>query len=249
MNRNKQDLFSKEYFEEGKGLEKKRVYNWESTRLYFEVIANSINSTFKPQRILDIGCAKGYLVYLFNEQGIDAYGVDISSYAISKAPEEIKDKLYTLDIEEENLPFPDNLFDLITIVEVLEHLNSFEHLIKEIKRILKKNGYILITTPTPKGRYAKADETHINVQSRRFWVELFNKDNLILVNNIWHSFKATFLKEFKKIMPENPPSTKISAVLMKMGKIGNAIRNNIVPYIEYSSPFRSNEILLFKKVE
>lgn len=250
MHRNKHDLFNREYFEEGNGLTKKRIYNWETTRLIFNVIASCISKSIKPKRVLDIGCAKGYLVYILQELGINAYGVDISSYAISRAPEPIRGKLSVLDIEEDKFPFPDNHFDLVTVLEVVEHLNSFEHFIKETNRILHKNGYVLITTPTPMGRSAKADKTHINVKPRRFWVELFNKHSFILVwDDLWHNFKVTFLQEFKKIMPENPPSTNISKILLKMGKIGQSVRNNLVPYLDYFSFFRSDEIMLFRKVK
>jgi len=185
-----------------------------------------------------------------NKVGIDSFGVDVSIYAISEAPEPIKDQLRVLDIEEDTFPFPERHFDIITILEVVEHLNCFEHLIKETGRILNKSGYVLITTPTPGGRGAKVDKTHVNVQPRRFWVELFNKHGFILVrDNTWINFKAAFLKEFKNIMPVNPPSTKISATLMKMGKIGNYIRTNSIPFIDYFSFLRSNEILLFRKAD
>lgn len=245
---NRQDLFGSEYFEEGQGLENKRVYNYENTKLYFQVIADSINNTIRPQRSLDIGCAKGYLVCLLNELNIDAYGVDMSSYAISCAPEKIRDRLKILDIEEDNFPFPDSHFDLIIILETLEHLASFEHLLFEIRRILNNGGHILITTPAPQGRNAKVDHTHINVQPKKFWIELFNKFGFVLVrDDLWRCFKAAFLAEFKKVMPQNPPSTNISRMLLKMGKMGGAIRNNFLPYIDYFFPLRSNEILLFKK--
>lgn len=249
MYKNKQYLFGKEYFEEGEGLRSKRVYNWETTEVIFRVIANSLNDTFRPKRILDIGCAKGYLVYLLQELGIDAYGVDISFYAVSCAPEEVKDKLYALDIEQENFPFPDNHFDMIILIAILEHLDHFDILLNRIKNILRDKGYVFVIVPTPWGRYATADKTHINVQPKRYWVQLFNKSGFILVkNDIWHHFKIKFLKELKRAMSKIPPSTKISSILKNMGTLGNGIRNNLIPYIDYFSPFRSNEIMVFKKI-
>lgn len=249
MRKNTQDLFGKEYFEDGKNSNYKRGYSCNSTYLHFQVIANSLNKTIKPRIALDIGCAKGYLVYLLNNIGINSYGVDVSNYAISHGQAEIKEKLYALDIEKDIFLFPDASFDLIILLEVLEHLNNFDHLLNEIKRLLKKDGYALISTPPPHGRGAKNDKTHINLHPKKFWVELFNRFGLILVkDDVWRYFKKIFLEELKKIMPENHPSTKISLILMKMGWYGNFIRNNLFPYLDHFSPLRSGEILLFRKI-
>jgi len=250
MKLNNQDVFGKGYFEEGQGLKEKKAYSWENKGLYFKVVARAVCHAFVPEKVLDIGCAKGYLVSLLDESGVDAYGVDVSSYAISCAPEKIKNKLFALDISKKRFPFPDNLFDLIIILEVVEHLNSFEHLSGEIRRTLKPGGHLLLTTPTPWGRHAKADKTHINVRPRRFWIKLFRKNGLAITSDkTWRCFKARFLKEFKESMPGNPASTRISEMLIKMGPLGNRIRNNIIPYLDYFSPLRSDEILFFKKVK
>ena len=250
MRENKQNLFGKEYFEGGKNSNFKKGYNWDSAYFHLRPIANSLNKTIKPRTALDIGCAKGYLVYLLNSIGINSYGVDVSNYAVSQARAEIKEKLYVLDIEEDTFPFPEARFDLIILLEVLEHLNNFDHLLNEITRLLSKDGYVVISTPPPHGRGAKNDKTHINLHPKKFWVELFNRCGLILVkDDVWRYFKKTFLEELIKIMPENPPSTKISLILTKMGWCGNFIRNNVFPYIDYFSPLRSGEILLFRKIE
>lgn len=247
---NKQNVFNKEYFEESKGLLNKRVYNCNNTALFFRVMTNTISNTIKPENALDIGCAKGYLVDMLNQSGIDAYGIDLSDYAISQASDTIKSKLYTLDIEKEKLPFADNYFDLITIIGVLEHLYSFEHVMEEIERVIKKNGYVFVIVPTPDRRSAKTDKTHINVQFRRCWVNLFKKYGLILINDsLRHNFNKVFLREFKNIMSEIPPTNILSKILIKIGAPGNLIRNRFVPYIHFFSLLRTDEILLFKKID
>ncbi len=74
----------------------------------------------KPHRVLEVGCAKGFLVRRFRRRGIDAYGVDISRYAIGSAPDDIKPYVSVADILE--LPFAANSFDLVLCMETLEHL-------------------------------------------------------------------------------------------------------------------------------
>jgi len=60
MNKDKQYLFGKEYFEEVVGFKNKKIYNWENTELYFSILVNVINRVLRPNSALDIGCAKGY---------------------------------------------------------------------------------------------------------------------------------------------------------------------------------------------
>ncbi len=246
----KEELFGKEYFEEGKGLKSKRVYNWENMAVFFKVISDAIINVIKPAAVLDVGCAKGYLVSLLNEYGIDAYGVDISSYAVSMSQGNIKNKLKVVDIEKDSMPFTDSQFDLVVILEVLEHLSRFDHLLNEAKRIVKKGGHILITTPSPWGRHARADATHISVHKRSFWIELFRRHGLLLVradDALWRDFKSAFLKRFNKEMDSNLPSTVIAKIFIRMGKIGKSIRNNLFPWVDFFSPLCSDQILLFKK--
>ena len=65
----------------------------------------------KKDKILDIGCAKGFLVKDFIDKGIDAYGIDISRYALSEAPKQIKKKVFLGNAK--RIPFNDNTFKLV----------------------------------------------------------------------------------------------------------------------------------------
>jgi len=52
-----------------------------------------------------------------------------------------------LDLEKESLPFEDKMFDLVTLLEVIEHIRNKKHLLSEIHRVLKVNGHLVVTTP------------------------------------------------------------------------------------------------------
>src|SRR5438876_6258223 len=54
---------------------------------------------------------------------------------------------FGLDLEKEDLPIEDNSFDLVTLLEVIEHINHKKHLLSEIYRVLKDNGHLIVTTP------------------------------------------------------------------------------------------------------
>jgi SAM-dependent methyltransferase len=223
-------------------------YNDRSALLFAGIVGKALQEAARPRRTIDIGCAKGYLVNYLYSLGIDAYGLDISIHAISCADQQIKERLFVVDAEEGPLPFPDNYADLISALEVLEHLQSFKWITSEIRRILQKGGYLLISTPNPYGRFAKMDPTHISVKPRRYWAGLFAKEGFIPAEqSVWETFRMAFLREFRKAMQQNPPTTKISAMLQRMGSAGCALRS-LFPYIDYFSPLRSDEILLLKKL-
>lgn len=99
----------------------------------------------KYDNYLDIGCGNGNLaIYLsknFNIKNI--FALDKSQFINFKHP--INFKYWDLNILP--LPFDDGTFDLITCIEVIEHIENYFALIREIKRILKPNGIAFITTP------------------------------------------------------------------------------------------------------
>jgi SAM-dependent methyltransferase len=72
--------------------------------------------------VLDIGCAKGYLVYVLRLRGIEAFGVDWSQYALDNAYPDARPYLERASATD--LPFPDKHFAVATSFDVLEHLNN-----------------------------------------------------------------------------------------------------------------------------
>jgi len=101
----------------------------------------------KPgDKVLDIGCGKGFLLYDLSiaVPGIEVKGIDISSYAVENAKEEIKDKLIVGNAT--SLPFEDNEFDLVISLNTLHNLpcDMLEKALKEMERVGKKNKYLVV---------------------------------------------------------------------------------------------------------
>jgi len=153
-----------------------RGYSFAKTRPYFSLIAKTLIRMFKPQQMLDVGCAKGYLVHIFREFGVDSYGIDISEYALSSAPEEVQGNLLKVNIDHERLPFESGVFDLITCLDVVEHLTNNDQAISEMRRVLKTDGALYISVPSKLadsllGIIAARDPSHINIRSKDSWIE------------------------------------------------------------------------------
>jgi len=110
----------------------------------------SFKKYIKPDdKILDLGCGNGRLVELF-EDSINYIGVDNCQPLIAKARDRYKDRkgvrFMVADIA--NLPFTDNEFDVIFFIATLHHIPSLilrQKAIKEIKRILKSGGILIMT--------------------------------------------------------------------------------------------------------
>jgi len=100
----------------------------------------------KNSSILDIGCAKGFMLYDFQRHipGISIQGIDISTYAIENAKEEVKSQLQVANAI--NLPFEDNTFDLVISISTLHNLEKVDmkQAIKEIMRVTKKDAFITL---------------------------------------------------------------------------------------------------------
>lgn len=97
-------------------------------------------------RILDVGCGKGFLLYEFTRSvpGISISGVDISTYAIEHAKEEIRP--FVQHGNAIDLPYEDNSFDLVISLTTLHNLYCYdlEKALKEIERVGKTNKYIVV---------------------------------------------------------------------------------------------------------
>ncbi|MBF0559232.1 MAG: class I SAM-dependent methyltransferase [Nitrospirae bacterium] len=97
-------------------------------------------------KILDIGCGKGFLLFDFTKvvPGIDVTGIDISDYAIRNSKEEIRDRLMVCNATQ--LPFPDKSFDFVYSINTLHNLHCYDldKALREMERVAKKHKYICV---------------------------------------------------------------------------------------------------------
>jgi ubiquinone/menaquinone biosynthesis C-methylase UbiE len=98
------------------------------------------------EKILDSGCGNGRLFLALKEKNVDYYGVDFSEKLIEIAKKNYPEGKF-LVANCLNLPFPENFFDKVYSIAVLHHIPSKKFRIlylKEIKRVLKKNGIFFL---------------------------------------------------------------------------------------------------------
>lgn len=102
-------------------------------------------AALSAKKILDLGCGDGTRLGLLKTNA-EKVGVDISDYGIKKARKEYKNvEFIKADID--NLPFPDENFDLVYSMFVLEHVQNPEKAIDEAIRVLEKGGKLILAAP------------------------------------------------------------------------------------------------------
>jgi methionine biosynthesis protein MetW len=98
--------------------------------------------------LLDIGCGNGGITAVLREamRSKEAYGVEVSPEGVSLANQK-GIKAYETDVSNSKLPFKDGFFDVVFCGEVIEHLFDPDFLLKELQRVLKSEGILILTTP------------------------------------------------------------------------------------------------------
>lgn len=134
---------------------------WE---IFFGRVADEIVRSLRPRTVFDAGCAIGFLVEALWDRGVEAHGRDISDFAIDQIRPDVRSYCSVGSITD---PI-DGSFDLVTCIEVLEHIpapeamRAIEHLASVADRVL------FSSTPTD------FDEpTHVNVHPAIYWIRAF----------------------------------------------------------------------------
>jgi SAM-dependent methyltransferase len=159
--------FDAYYFAHGCGRPYQRDEEWLK---FFGSIAERIVSDIQPHTVLDTGCAMGFLVEALRDRGVEAYGVDISEYAIQNVIPDLQPYCWVGSVIE---AFPRS-YDLIVCIEVLEHLKPREAE-KALENICRHTDDVLFSS-TP---FDYKEATHFNVQPPEHWAELFARQGFL----------------------------------------------------------------------
>jgi len=135
-----------------------------------------------PRAYLDVGCAMGFYVERLASLGWQAFGVDISEYAVEQG--RLRGVEGLLVGRADDLPYADDSFDFVTSIDVIEHVDagSAAAMVEEIRRVLRPGGLSFVATPnfvsnqywnryTP--GFVDRDATHVNYLSAHSLRALF----------------------------------------------------------------------------
>jgi ubiquinone/menaquinone biosynthesis C-methylase UbiE len=98
-------------------------------------------------RILDVGCGPAFIGDKFRESDLEYFGLDISQYMIRECVNYYcENTMFHFVLGSiEYLPFPDNYFDAVLCLGVLEYVRDEQNALEEITRVLKPQGLFIVT--------------------------------------------------------------------------------------------------------
>jgi len=124
-------------------------YEWESDFENMFYIFDKNLSKCMPSNILDVGCNDGSrtvrIANYFKVSLDNVYGIDYNDELIRSCKKMFN--VVNIDLETDDLPYENNVFDLVICNQVLEHLKRYAEVLKDIIRVTKKRGYIVIGIP------------------------------------------------------------------------------------------------------
>ena len=165
--------FNREYYEDGvkQKLSGYQNYRWMPTRSIPEAI--DIVNTFDFKSCVDYGCAKGFLVRALRILGKEAYGEDISEYAINSSDKSIRDFLSAPNM---------NTYDLLIAKDILEHVTE-ENLPQLLQIFTRKSKQFFFVIPLGDDnlfriREYEVDITHVTKKDEEWWMNMFDKNGI-----------------------------------------------------------------------
>jgi SAM-dependent methyltransferase len=166
---------------------------------FFADVADGIITQFAPTSVLDVGCAKGFLVEALRNRGVQAWGIDVSEYAISEVDDSVR-QYCAASGAEADLPggFPAR-FELVTCIETLEHLPD-DTLQPAIANLCRWSDRILFSS-TPDDF---AEVSHLNVQPPERWAAWFAAHGLVRDFDADPSFLTAWAVAYHRVPPTLP---------------------------------------------
>ncbi len=140
------NLLAREYYEMRKG--KNGINDFFNTNLEMPTTLKVLG-TVKNKKVLDLGCGPGFYVKILTQKGAKVRGIDISEESIKIAQEENPNIEFKIGDITKKFPYKDSEFDVVLATLIFDHIEDWNIFLKEIKRILKKDGILVFSTYNP----------------------------------------------------------------------------------------------------
>ncbi|HOC20099.1 MAG TPA: glycosyltransferase [Anaerolineae bacterium] len=180
------EIYDAYYYMHGCGIPYERTDSWLQA---FGNIADCIIRDINPNTVLDAGCALGLLVESLRRREVEAYGIDISEYAIRHVHPEFRPYCWVGSITE---PFP-RKYDLIVSIEVVEHMLP-EQAEAAIANLCQHSDDVLFSSSPLDYK----EITHFNVHPLEYWGMLFAKHGFYRDVDFDASFITPWAIRFRK---------------------------------------------------
>lgn len=249
INKLKKNLIK--YYSEELGLDdiEKRInkrINRDRGKKHINKLSSFIN--LKDRKILDVGAGWGEFAFEARKKGAKIYGIEPDKELLKISNLLLGGKLISEGYAEK-IQFKNNFFDIIICCYVLEHVNNWKQAIKEMMRVLKKNGYLYLCVPN----YLFPYEGHYKIKwfpmmpkfLGRLYLKLIGRKPEFL-NHINYTNSWSLLRELKKYNVEIKNISK-EEVISSL-KNNNFLKNLLMKFLIKFHLYPPDIILLIKKI-
>jgi len=183
-------LYDEDYYRTYEGGSYDRGGHW--TR-FFGYIANEVVARWKPATALDAGCARGIFVEELRQRDVEAWGVDVSEYAIGSIPEAVRPFCFVGSLAGELPAGLPARFDLVSCIEVVEHMDRAEG-DRAVGRMCAVTDRVLFSS-TPDGF---REPTHFSCRPAEEWSALFARHGFVRAFDVDASFVAPWAVVYER---------------------------------------------------
>jgi len=132
-------------------------------KIFLRLLDRELGSERRDRRVLDVGCGTGTMLGYLERYG-QAEGIDADEQAVSFCRARGLDRVQHVD--NGSLPFPDETFDLVTALDVIEHIDDDAGVVRELHRVLRPDGRLLVSVPAYPWMWGPQDD--ISHHKRRY---------------------------------------------------------------------------------
>lgn len=197
------EVYGEDYYERGLaiGISGYSNYRW-MPELTIPLAMTMIDhlGIERGQSVLDFGCAKGYLVRALRLLYRDAWGVDISTYAIANV--DLDTKEFCFINNSQNPLMSMNVFDFCIAKDVFEHIN--EDYIGSTLKSIPANKMLVIIPLGENGKFKvpvnNLDVTHVICKDELWWIHKFSENGFTVTDFTHHirGIKDAYVKKYPK---------------------------------------------------
>jgi len=215
------------------------------------VVSQLTQNVTQPLRILDAGCGTGGMLHVLSKQfpNADLYGIDLSPEACEIAATKSSANIHQGTVE--SLPYPDNHFDVVVCLDVLEYDVSPAQVLSEIQRVLSANGILILNVPAFSWMYSYHDIAvgQIRRFNRKDLNDLLKQTTLKLnFQSYWNTILFPLMVFKRKMMKQSshsdvePIPNWINSALLTLLTIESFFLNRKIPL-----PFGGSLITTLRK--
>jgi len=205
--------------------------------LIYQLIYTPLPKKYKGS-ILDVGCGNGLYLYHLKKNGWSVSGIDMSSKAVKFAQNKFKLKNIKRGFLEKT-DYPPNNFKVVTMHHVIEHLYDPGKVLNKIRKSLKKDGILVVSTPN-------IDSINFYL-FRKYWFPLETPRHLYLFN--YSSMKKLALNtnfRIDKVFHDRSSHALIRSIKYKYGiSVPSLFKIFFIPIMIFFALFGRSDIITF----